>query len=294
MKNFKFNTLHIIESLKEDEPHTGRILYEDLQLQQFIHEGLQVKFDDLDCASQWDDLMSQILHECRTNGKSPILHLEIHGCEQGIEFRDGSFRTVEQVAEQFRKINIAIGCNLFVTMGVCKGLYVLFETHIDKAMPFCGAIGSFEKMSSYDIQLRYAEFYGTFFKTFDVTQAYLQLIKTDTGTPDEYTQYRYIRVDEVFYKAYLDYITKSCAQQGMAQRALDAAKENGVVLQTRQIRRKFQRKFAKEEKKSRGFYYKQAANQFFMLDRYPENRDRFDVPDNYENLEQRCRDIINT
>ena len=294
MKNFKFNTIYIIESLGVDEPKTGRILYDDLQVQQYVHQGLQVKFNDINNAFEWDDLMSHILNKCMTNREFPILHLEIHGCKQGIEFRDGSFRTVEQVGEQFRKINIATGCNLFITMGVCKGLYVLFETHIDKPMPFCGAIGSFEKMSSYDIQLRYAEFYGTFFKTFDVTQAYLQLIKTDTGTPNEYTQYRYIRVDEVFYKAYLDYIKKACTQEGMNQRALDAAKENGVVLQTRQIRRKFQRDFAKEEKKSRGFYYKQAAKQFFMLDSYPENKDRFEVPDSYENLEQRCKDIITT
>ena len=294
MKDFKFNTLYIIESLKEGEPKTGKSLYDDVRLQQFMHEGLVVQFNEINSAAEWDNLMSDILRACQTIGELPILHLEIHGCEQGVEFKDKSFRTIEQVGEQFRRINIATGCNLFITMGVCKGLYVLFETHIDKPMPFCGAIGSFEKMSSYDIQLRYAEFYGTFFRTFDVTQAYLQLIKKDTGTPEEYTQYRYIRVDEVFYKAYLDYIRKGCAPENMDQRALDAAKENGVTFFSVQQQRDFQKAFAKLEKATRETDYRKVANTFFMLDMCPENKERFNVPDTYEKLEERCKEIITT
>lgn len=291
MENFKFNTLYIVESLRKGETKTGYALYEDLKLQQYLHKDVTVDYRSIQSKSEWDILMDEILTKCNTEEIYPILHLEIHGNEQGIQFSNGETCTLEETGEQFRKINIATGCNLFLTMGVCKGLYVLLDAHLEKPMPFCGVIGSFEKLIAGDIQLRYAAFYESFFSTFNITEAYVQLMKTETGLPEQCSRYRYIHVDEIFYKTYLNYIKTACASDGMKQRALDAAEENDVEFASRQQKRKFQRDFEKEEKKSRNDYYLQASTTFFMLDKYPNNKERFNVPDSYEQLEQRCKQI---
>ena len=292
MRNLKFNTLYIIESLRENDTKTGLALYEDVKLQEYIHEHVHVEYFSLETAEEWDELMAAILTDCITKEIYPIIHLEIHGDEFGIQFTNNECRSREVVGEQFRRINIATGCNLFLTLGVCKGLYVLFSTKIDKPMPFCGAVGSFEKMVAGDIQLRYAEFYETFFRTFDITQAYIQLMKTETGAPIKYTQYRYIHLDEIFYKGYLNYIEEKCNAEVMPERALEAAVQNNLPLHNRAERRDFQRKFAKCEKSYRSKYYKDAANSFFMLTEYPDNKERFEVPSTYNELNIKCKNLI--
>lgn len=292
MKDMKFNTLYIIESLKDGDLKTGHLLFEDLKLQEYVHEHVRVEYREPKSSKDWDKVMIDILNDCKEQQVYPIVHLEVHGAKDSIELSNGDVVLRDKVGEQLRQINIATGCNLFLTMGVCKGLYVLFNTHIDKPMPFCGAIGSFSELFAGDIQLRYAEFYETFFRTFDITQAYIQLMRTETAVPIENAQYRYIHVDELFYRVYQNYLSTGCKQEGMKQRALDAAQENGIVLGTRQMRRQFQRDFAKQEKKTRNMYYHEAARKFFMLDTHPENQERFDVPKTFKELAEKCEHLV--
>lgn len=292
MRDMKFNTLYIIESLRDGDLKTGHSLFEDLKLQEYVHKHVRVEYREPKSSSEWDEMMANILNECQVQEIYPIIHLEVHGEEYGIELSNGDKIFSNKVGDQLRQINIATGCNLFLTMGVCKGLYVLFNSQLDRPMPFCGAIGSFTKLMAGDIQLRYAEFYETFFRTFDITQAYIQLIKEETYFPEEYTQYRYIHVDELFYRVYQNYLNVGCKQDRMKQRALDAAQENGIVLPTRQLKRKFQRDFTKQEKKTRDMYYQNATRIFFMLDAHPENRDRFDVPKTFGELEEKCKHLV--
>lgn len=292
MKDMKFNTLYIIESLKDGDLKTGYSLFEDLKLQEYVHEHVRVEYKEPKSSDEWDEMMTRILNECKGQEVYPIIHLEVHGAENGIQLSNGDVVLRDNVGEQLRQINIETGCNLFLTMGVCKGLYVLFNTQLDKPMPFCGAIGSFSTLKAGDIQLRYAEFYETFFRTFDITQAYIQLIKVETGFPVEYTQYRYIHVDELFCRVYQNYLKVGCKQEGMLQRALDAAQENGIILPNRQQKRQFQRDFTKQEKKTREMYYQEATRIFFMLDTHPENRNRFNVPKTIEELEEVSKHLV--
>lgn len=292
MRDMKFNTLYIIESLREGDLKTGYSLFEDLKLQEYVHEHVRVEYKEPKSSGEWDAVMSNILNDCKEQEIYPIIHLEVHGEEYGIELSNGDVVSRDIVGEQLRQINIVTGCNLFLTMGVCKGLYVLFNTQLDLPMPFCGAVGSFAKLVAGDIQLRYAEFYETFFRTFDITQAFIQLMKVETAVSEEYTQYKYIHIDEVFYKSYMRYIKEQCNKDIMPQRALDAATENNYTLRNRTERRQFQQKFAKLEKLNRTKYYQEAVNTFFMLDEYPENQERFDVPRTFKELAEKCKHLV--
>ena len=292
MKNFKFNTLYIIESLREGEAKTGQNLYDDMHLQIYYHEGLDVQLHVVQTTGDWNNTMQNILDSCQHNGVFPIIHLELHGYENGIQLTNGDLLSIDKIGEQFRQINIATGCNLFLTLGVCKGLYLLFSTHYDKPMPFCGVVGSFEVMRADDIQLRYGAFYGKFFETFDVGEAYAALKNTETNAPEIFTQYRYIQVDEIFLDGYQRYIREACASSVMDDRALQAAAESGKILQNRSVRRKFQKEFRNEEKKRRLAYFNQARKAFYMLDLFPENAERFDVPKTFEELAEKCKHLV--
>ena len=48
MKNFRFNKIIVLESLKDNERHTGKELYDDLiSRMPYIHTNLKVEYNDI-------------------------------------------------------------------------------------------------------------------------------------------------------------------------------------------------------------------------------------------------------
>jgi hypothetical protein len=292
MKHFEFNTLYIIESLKEGETKTGQNLYTEMCALKAAHGELAVldlRYIPIYSEKEWDECMESIMTECEQQKVLPIIHLEIHGDKEGLEFTNYECKNVDEISEQFRQINRITGCNLFVTLGVCQGLYVLFGIRMDELMPYCGAIGSFDELDDTDIEIRYTEFYKTLFTTFDIYQAYKNLM---TAESDEEPKYRYIPIDEIFYKNYQDYLNKGCNQEAIKTRADETFYEQPSFTKNRQNRRKFGRDFAKVEKQKRLKYYKDAVNKFFDLANFPQNKDRFDIPNDFKELKERYSKLI--
>ena len=290
--NFRFNTIYVIESLNDDDSKTGyEIWHDQLQYMPFKYPELKVHYKPINSLSEWDDLMNEILNDVQVNSNIPILHLEIHGEKngQGLVFNNGQLASIEHVGEQLRDINIATACNLLLTLGVCKGLYLLFNMHLDKPMPFIGVVGSFDDLYSGDIILRYTDFYETLFDTFDVGKAYISLMNSNTGFP---STYRFIPADELYYKNYQGYINKQCTPEALKQRAIDSMPLSKLPLINRQQQRKFVRDFIKMEQKNRLNYYKEHSSIFFMLQEFPENRKRFDVPSSFSMLQKKYQNAV--
>lgn len=284
---FSFNTIYVIESLPDGEMKTGYDIWHDqLQYMKVNHPKLDVFYKAVPSLKKWDDLMRDILDDVIQNGNIPILHIEVHGEEngKGLVFKNGELSGIEHVGEQLRKINIATGCNLMLTLGVCKGLNLLFDMHLDKPMPFIGAVGSFDEIYSEDILIRYTEFYDTLFKTFNVGEAYIRLMNSNTGFPPSY---RFFPADEFYYKNYQEYINKQCTETALKQRALDTIATMSNPPVNRGERRRFMKLFVKEEQKNRLKYFKEHSEIFFMLDKFPENRERFDVPSSFAALKRK-------
>lgn len=290
MRNFRFNKIYVIESLDPNERHTGKELYDDLIARMpFIHKELLVDYKPINTIKEWDQLMDDILRECQNTGNIPILHLEIHGeaSGKGLVTNSKELITLEHAGNQFRAINIQTGCNLFITLGVCKGLYLLFNMHMNKPMPFVGAVGSFDTILNYDIYLRYYDFYDTFFRTLDIASAYRAL---QEANPNLDSKFRYMPADEIFYKNYQEYLNKQCTETALKQRA----KESIAVLncRNRHERKEKERLFIKEEKAKRGKYFREHASIFFMTKEFPENKDRFDVPKDFKELKERFNNLV--
>lgn len=290
MKNFSFNKIYVIESLDPNERHTGKELYDDLIARMpYIHSELKVDYKEVNTLQEWDTLMGDILDECINAGIIPILHLEIHGesSGKGLVTNSKELISLEHVGNQFREINIATGCNLFLTLGVCKGLYLLFNMHMDKPMPFIGAIGSFDSILNYDIYIRYYDFYDTFFRSLDIASAYVALQKANPALD---SKYRYMPADEIFYKNYQEYLNNKCSDDALKVRA----KETIAALNctNRHERRLKEKQFIQQEKKDRAKYFREHTATFFMTDEFPENKERFDVPRDFKELKDRYNNLV--
>lgn len=302
MKNFRFNKIWVIESLEEDEEKTGTKLYDDcISRIPYRHPSLKSDIKWLSSKTDWDGLMDSIEREAET-GIIPLLHIEIHGEENGggLVLNSGELISVEELCASFRRINKACGSNLFVTLAVCKGLWLMQGMTLDQPMPFCGAIGSFFDLNPYDIRLSYAEFYDRFADTFNIADAYTALVNANNYQGREY---RYYSADEVFCNAYQGYLDNNCSAVAVAQRAVDTANEflKKLSLEERANfivdfmrlekslaeRTEFIVDFMRLEDTKREEHFQDAATDYFMLNSFPENRDRFEVPEDFEALKKR-------
>ena len=165
-----FNGLTIIESLKATEAHTGTELHDELRpLLASTDVSLKLvtapnRETFLACLS---DVRSQAAHQ----DVAPILHLELHGNQDGLGFTDGTFIAWNELAEDLRSINEVLKNHLVITMAVCDGAYILRTISPMRRAPFFGIVGSFEESDGPVLRAGFRDFYLSFLEHLDFTLA---------------------------------------------------------------------------------------------------------------------------
>lgn len=288
MADFKFNGIIVIESLDDNEPHTGKDLYDtQLVYMKNCYNGLFAEHKQVYDRNGFDKLFGDIADLC-TNGLIPVLHFEIHGnkSRDGLVLKNGETVTVQELGDKLRWINQLTGFNLFVTMAVCHGLYTMFSLSPCKPAPFLGILGSFEEIYNKDLQLRFSEFYSEFFTSFDINKAYAGLKAANTGIPADYRCYM---ADEFFAKVYKRYLEEDCNQKAINKRADKCLGANN----DRELKHRFQVHFKAQEIKNRRTDYEHFKRAFFMIARFPENELRFKHVDSIVGILNQSKKLTN-
>ncbi len=205
--------------------------------------------------------MNDIAIDCEQNGSQPILHLEIHGSEtkEELVLENGEYLSYESIRPQIVRINVASRCNLFITLAVCKGLLMTKLNRLTEPMPFCGLLGAYDTIMEDDIIIRFNEFYEELFNSFILAEAYKRLLSVNPDMPHSYS---FVHADELFCKVYHRYIEQECNEKAVRKRALRAAREAGHILSDRRARRKHQRDFLAEEKRTRIMFFHDSVRSF--------------------------------
>lgn len=261
----------ILESLGNGDRLTGTNLYNDLIRYELPLDSRL--FNNIIDEGDWYGVIETIKENVQM-GDVVFIHLEIHGDSQGtgIVLNNNGQMTFERICDDFRGINKKTGCNLYVTLAVCHGLYIITGLVPLKEMPFCGVIGSQEEIEVPDLELRFYEFYNSFLEFHDVELAMEELQKANSGIP---SSYKYVKPEEIFFNSWKNYMTNSMKEDWQKENAQKVADENHL---NRQQRREFERKFKKEKNIYARKVYKEKAELFFMIKDFPENRNRFQVP----------------
>ena len=124
----EFNRIYVIESLPVGEEKTGTELHNDLlRWQELRYEGFTSVLVEPRNKSDWNTMMSNILNDTENGGVLPIIHFEIHGStnKDGLVLASHELVTWSEMRDVLEKINIASRMNLFVTLAVCHGAYLL-------------------------------------------------------------------------------------------------------------------------------------------------------------------------
>jgi len=284
MSSFKFNRIYVIESLDISDKLTGKELYDDLlRWKDYQFQELSADYFPVKNKIEFFDRLNHIKRECIEKRHSPILHLEIHGAEDktGLVLQSNELVTWDELYNYLVEINMSVGNNLFLTLAVCHGAHLMQIIRLSNPAPFYGFVGSFDVINVNDLLLRYNEFYEEFFTSFKLEKAMERLHKAN---PDVPSTYKFISSEETFVKVYNNYIKENLSKEGIEKRAKQAIIDEKVTFVNRGERRRFEKDFAKKVESTKEHYYKEHSSIFFMLKDYPQNKDRFKVPNSLKEL----------
>jgi hypothetical protein len=287
MATFEFNKVYVIESLDETkEKLTGKELYDDLlRWKEFQIADFKAEYISVDSKQTFLKTLETIKDECTTKGHYPILHLEIHGSSDttGLVLKTGELITWNELYQDLVAINSIVGNNLFITLAVCHGGYIMQLIKIDNPAPYWGFIGSFDDIAVFDLLIRYNEFYDVFLRNFNLNEAVKKLHEANPSVP---STYRFINSEQTFKNINRKYFNEKFSEEQIKLRFEDGLKQNNWNIKDRNLKNQYRIKFRIELLKSKRDYFEKHKRTFFMFDNFPENEKRFQVK--FEELNNVC------
>lgn len=176
-EEYPYNTIYVIESLAASEIHTGTKLHELIKNFEFKYSGVKTFLKSPDTKTELFEVLFLINNSVQNNNCLPLIHLEIHGNQLGVECANKDFITWEELFPYFTEINIKLRNTLIITTGICHGAFFYFDIDINKPAPFFTLISSIEKVSNEIILSSYEKFYMELFNSENLNNAvdYLDL-----------------------------------------------------------------------------------------------------------------------
>ena len=234
LRNFVFNKVFVIESLENNERKTGKELYNDILKWKPLQSGMvfTCEFIDLNCRNDFFDFFNKIQNDAYL-GLKPIFHFEIHGLKDksGLSLKNGEIIHYKELAIALSTVNQIIGNNLFLTLSVCHGAYLLGNVQIDKPAPFIGFVGSFDLIYNSDSLMRYTEFYDAFLMSFDLGKAIQRFLNANTLNPNTFNL---IDTEETFKSVYKKYLLENTTKDGIKKRWTNSIISENLKFNSRQ------------------------------------------------------------
>lgn len=286
---FQFNKIYVIESLFDNDKKTGQELYNDIIVRCCTRKD-KVKHELLlpNSKQLFFSHLNQIIENIERNREKPIIHFEIHGSKQGFVLSSNELVSWEEIKSYLIKINYLIGNHLFITSAVCFGGYISSILTMLEPSPFFGLIGTFGEITHEEHFDSFQEFFQDLLINFNLTHA---LRSFKNANVSSYRKYYSLFTDEIFINAYTQYVktnqspifTKKRAKEAIADK-IKISPLSGNRHQRRVQQKEMEKQFIQTLKERRNQFYLKTATKFFMLDKFPENLERFNIPKSYSDM----------
>lgn len=271
--HFKFNSVYLIESLPSGDAKTGETLYDTVIYPQT--RSLDQCFTNFRRVHGESDLLLA-LAEIRNNAKEgnhkPILHIEAHGDEDGIQLADGTTVEWRTLATPFAAINEACQFNLTVVAISCKGWFLTGSLIPTDRAPVAFVIGPPDNMTAEDLLEATTRFYETFVKTIDFNES---LAAMNEGADYDTWLIKPATAEVLFCRVFRQYEAEVCSTSNLQERenrlVADVVRAQSLdLLQSSALRTDIRRHISDHE-----WWYDHFRERFMMLDLFPANRERF-------------------
>lgn len=295
MKNFQFNKIIIIQSLSPEHElsqlgRPGPVLYDtikrilaDLKAAHVIDGGVDCDYIKVNSKAEWTSLSQTLIEESR-NGLRPILHFVCHGDKiDGMSIWEDSVNEYTEVSwgdlySLFREINLNTHNNLFVSMCVCEAFWSMINLLSDERIPFTGIVASPDSVYVTDAEIRFPEFYVALLRNMNIQAAKQKLedgYKDVAALIGEDAAHILVKFsDELFLDAYRKETKNRENPLYLRNCAIKAYAAQGIMPTEEDLEAYFKQYHIHYQDE-----YRKIRDTKFMFDIFPEERERFDFPE---------------
>lgn len=267
----QINCIYVIESLTGEEK-TGKILYDKI-VSEFSDRGFKAFYFDIKNMQQLFETFIQIVNETNNNEVIPLIHMEFHGCDQGIGIEPSEeFVPWKHLENYFRQINIKMKNSLIITLGVCYGAHLQLICDPSKPAPFFELLTPINSIFNTEILSGYSNFYKGLLSGED----YISLVK-QLKLNDKFKFYGSAHLYKSMIPLYETLFTRDSYGSGKTE-SEKYLKDNNIYGPIKEINFEEFKKLLSDDLRA-------IKDNYLMIDLYPENLSRFqDVSNELEKL----------
>lgn len=278
--DYTFNKIFILESLGEADTYADSLYRETIEpccrMSRLATEP-PIKIYN---RSDWDKAIEKILQD---KHQFPLIHFEMHGDEnEGLFLRLGDFVPWPDVIQDLTKINIRSQYNLIISMAVCYSSRLAFNiSMVNQRAPYLFSVSTRLKVCGKDTYKLFSVFFKELIKTGELYAALKQVEKTNPDLPPKFD---ILAVPYLFVSTFKNYFMQH-------QNISEIEREFYHIVPEMQEREMSEEEFRNTKK---GFVtifdyevnkiYQRYRDLFFMIDLYPDNKQRFNLPDSINDL----------
>lgn len=248
---FYHGSIIIIESLKDDDKKTGKMLHNTLiadtkcSLKNTM-PFIKIRYEGVTSSNELLNLLEEIYKS--DEYKCPVIHIEAHGGNDGgndggyfLECTDGSILTCEELAEPLRRINEKSGLNLLLSMATCHGLDMecAFVSAFcqDRIIPFVALVGSNYDEHSDSIEDFFLNFFRLYFNGNGAASEKHTDVNTVMSTLNrQFPHFKIIDTLKIIAITLKRYWDLKCTPEAKEQRLKNikeiAVRESGIIVST--------------------------------------------------------------
>lgn len=276
MSENRFNYLVILDSIPDGDLNTAWRLYEDLDICSAAYSPTPgIVYFRVKNQFQLFDYLEQLRVQNEQNNAFPLLHIESHGYEDGLQLADHSLVSWERLKKALIPLNVSMRLNLMVVLASCFGGALTKALNLSDRAPVWGLIGPTQEVSFGEVEKHFGAFYRTLFSTGSPKAAVDAL--NEVSIPSLYLR---TTAEGFFYRVWQNYKEKQCTPKKLKLRARRMRKR-AKTLKISPLPKALEFKNRISQQESDAF--NKFRDCYFMCDLYPENQERFSVT--YEKAE---------
>ena len=247
---------------------TGLRLREHIEdLNVSLQRKLPVDFFEINNRQEFLSCLEKLLIAIRSKAENPILHIECHGGPQGLQLADDSIISWTELKPILVLLNQATRCSLYVILAACHGAYLInIITPTDRA-PCWGIFAPPEQVKAGELLQDFKDFYTALMSGKQTPEAFLSSL-------ERATRYLPTSAETLFKDAYVNFLATNRAPDVLRKRARLLQKK---LKKTAHLDRFSLGEIGRALDAQIPTDFERYRREFFMVDLYPENADRFSV-----------------
>jgi len=268
-----FNSIYVIESLPDGALKTGRDLYDSIVFPESGKlAGIHTQFSTARTPDEFGQRLAAVGRNTRLGNHKPIVHIEAHGTDDGIELADGAVVQWRELIGIFGDINQACGMNLIVVAISCSGWNLTASLVPSDRAPVNMVIGPVDTMKAGELLKATQVFYRTLYATLDLNSA---IEAMNDNRPYAEWRIKPGLAEVLFCRVFRTYVkelgTSEVLQQREDKLVAQAIKSGNVGKEQLLQLRLSIRKDLRDHRK----LFEHFRRIFLMLDIFPERADRY-------------------